>query len=114
MNVAMVGMFDLPASETIVATVDGGTISPDGLQAVDRFRQSSSQGFQLAEFISREQVGVSHPPPGQRALQQLDPAVLVWKIFKSHRPITLIRRSGDFNATTALEKGRAARAIEQS
>ncbi|HEY4951955.1 MAG TPA: hypothetical protein VII71_01045, partial [Verrucomicrobiae bacterium] len=83
-HVGIVSVFDFPASQTFVTTIGRVAVNFNWILAVQGFRQSARERFQVFERIANEQIGVAEPPSGKRTFQQLDALRLLWKIIESH------------------------------
>jgi hypothetical protein len=83
-EIGVVFVLDFPATQTSVAAVRGDTVRSDRILAVERFRQGAGDGFELLKLMTGEQVGVTEPASGQRALQKLNPLGLPGKLCERH------------------------------
>jgi hypothetical protein len=85
MDIGVVAMGDFLAIHATIAAIDGNaTLAANGLLAVQSFRERLGDGFEFAEFVAGEKIGVREPSALEGALQEAYALRLLGKIFKCH------------------------------
>ena len=73
------------AIDAMIAAIDGGVVlAADGLEAIQGFGERLGDGFELAEFVAREKIGVREAAALQGALQEAGALRLLGEILKCH------------------------------
>jgi len=83
----VVAVRDFVAVGAVIAAINGRVVFPaNWLQAIQGLGERLGDGFELAEFVAGEQIGVRQPAALKRALQEADALLLLGKILKCHAP----------------------------
>ena len=72
MDVGVDVVFNFPAAQTFVATINRRAVNFDWVLAIQSFCQRAGEQFQFVQLIAGEQISVAEPSTRKRALQQLD------------------------------------------
>jgi hypothetical protein len=75
---------DFAAGGALVAAIDRFADFFRRVLAVERLSERAGHGLQPFELMAAEEVGVCQALALERALEQLNPLLVSWEIFKGH------------------------------
>jgi hypothetical protein len=87
MDIGVVAIGDLLAIHAVIAAIDShAVLAANGLKAIQGFGERSGDGFDFAEFVAGEKIGVREAAALKGALQEADALLLLGEILKCHAP----------------------------
>ena len=84
MDIGMVAVLDFLTTQAVIARINGHAAFFNGFEAVQGFRKSACQIFELGELVAIEEVGMCQAPALKRTLEQLHALFLGGKVFERH------------------------------
>jgi len=87
MDIGVVAIGDFLAIDAMIAAIDGHVVlAANGLKAIQGFGERLGDGFEFAEFVAGEKIGVGEAAALKGALQEADALLLLGKVLKCHAP----------------------------
>jgi hypothetical protein len=85
MDIGVIAIGDFLAIDAVIAGIDGyAALAADGFEAIESLGERLGDGFEFAEFVAGEQIGVREAAALERALQKADALLLLREILKCH------------------------------